>query len=141
MAQDRRRTVALGCRVWERPAYGRPPRDVREDLGTMTKQELIAKLRTNADDATTKLRAIPDEAWQQGRYENGWNARQILAHVASIEWTYPRLIDLAKQTPGQPPADNAQQKPTLDPLLLVAGLVAGVATLCLLLIGSRSAAS
>lgn len=36
-----------------------------------------------------------------------------------------------------PPA----QRPGLDPLLLVAGLVAGVATLCLLLIGSRSSAS
>jgi amicyanin len=34
-----------------------------------------------------------------------------------------------------------QERPTLDPLLLVAGLVAGVATLCLLLIGSRSATS
>jgi hypothetical protein len=30
-----------------------------------------------------------------------------------------------------------EPKSTLDPLLLVAGLVAGVATLCLLLIGSR----
>jgi amicyanin len=36
-----------------------------------------------------------------------------------------------------PPAQRAG----LDPLLLVAGLVAGVATLCLLLIGSRSSAS
>jgi amicyanin len=36
-----------------------------------------------------------------------------------------------------PPA----QRPGIDPLLLVAGLVAGVATLCLLLIGSRSSTS
>ncbi|MBO0685244.1 MAG: maleylpyruvate isomerase N-terminal domain-containing protein [Candidatus Dormibacteraeota bacterium] len=36
-------------------------------------------------------------AWEGGRYENGWNARQILAHLASIEWTYPRLIDLARE--------------------------------------------
>ena len=78
----------------------------------MTKQELIAKLRTNADDATTKLRAIPDEAWQQGRYENGWNARQILAHVASIEWTYPRLIDLAKQPPEAQPTSVQQATAT-----------------------------
>lgn len=34
-----------------------------------------------------------------------------------------------------------QPRPTLDPLLLVAGVVAAVATLCLLLIGSRQAAS
>jgi plastocyanin len=43
-----------------------------------------------------------------------------------------------------PPAvamSAAAERPTLDPLLLVAGLVAAVATLCLLLIGSRSTAS
>jgi amicyanin len=44
------------------------------------------------------------------------------------------------ETPAaQPVAAAAMPEPksTLDPLLLVAGLVAGVATLCLLLIGSR----
>jgi len=34
-------------------------------------------------------------------------------------------------------AASGGQQTSLDPLLLVAGLVAGVATLCLLLIGSR----
>src|SRR3954452_13850485 len=80
----------------------------------MNKQELIAKLRTNADDALTKLRTVPDDAWQQGRYENGWNARQILAHVASIEWTYPRLIDLAKQ-PLDAQATTVQQATAATP--------------------------
>ncbi|MFN0095074.1 MAG: DinB family protein [Dehalococcoidia bacterium] len=31
----------------------------------------------------------------EGRYERGWDGRQILAHLASIEWTYPRLLDVA----------------------------------------------
>lgn len=31
---------------------------------------------------------------EEGRYESGWNGRQILAHMASIEWTYPRILDL-----------------------------------------------
>lgn len=60
----------------------------------------------------------------------------------------------AAETPvAQPPAEAEAvqqavataappaQRPGLDPLLLVAGLVAGVATLSLLLIGSRSSAS
>lgn len=49
-----------------------------------------------------------------------------------------------EETPAaqQPVVAAAQAPPerlSLDPLLLVAGLVAGIATLCLLLIGSRSA--
>ena len=81
----------------------------------MTKQELISKLRKNADDATARLRTISDDAWQQGRYENGWNARQILAHVASIEWTYPRLIDLAKQPPDVQPTTVQAATATAQP--------------------------
>ena len=42
------------------------------------------------------VRALPPERLEEGRYENGWNGRQILAHIASIEWTYPRLIDIAR---------------------------------------------
>jgi hypothetical protein len=67
-----------------------------------TKSELIATLRAQRDEVLTKLRAMPAEAFEQGRYENGWNARQILAHVASIEWTYKRLVEQAVggSTPG-----------------------------------------
>ena len=65
-----------------------------------TKQQLIEALRANGVHAVEKLRALPDAAFEPGRYENGWNGRQILAHVASIEWTYRKLIDVAKQTPA-----------------------------------------
>ncbi len=69
-----------------------------------SKAELLDALRTSEQEVLTKLRALPAEEFERGRYENGWNARQILAHVASIEWTYPRLMELAKQ--GTPPASN-----------------------------------
>jgi hypothetical protein len=65
----------------------------------LTKSELIEALRTNGDEAVGALRAVPAAEFELGRYENGWNGRQILAHVASIEWTYRRLIDVAKQAP------------------------------------------
>jgi hypothetical protein len=60
-----------------------------------TKDELIADLRAQGVEVVAAFRAVPDANWDQGRYEGGWNARQILAHIASIEWTYARLVDLA----------------------------------------------
>ena len=75
---------------------------------TASKAELLDKLRTSGNEIVTKLRAIPPESFEQGRYESGWNGRQILAHIASIEWSYPRLIDIART----PPAPVEQAPPT-----------------------------
>jgi hypothetical protein len=85
---------------------------------TAAKDELIAVLRSSGDDALRTLRALPEQAYEQGRYESGWNARQILAHVASIEWTYPRLIDVAKQSAGagtEQTAVGKEEKPPTRP--------------------------
>jgi hypothetical protein len=73
----------------------------------ITKDELLEALRANGAHAGETLRATPESAFEQGRYENGWNGRQILAHIASIEWTYRKLIDIAKQTPTDAPRDAA----------------------------------
>ncbi len=69
----------------------------------ITKAELLAGLRSSAAEALATLRALPAETFEQGRYESGWNGRQILAHIASIEWTYPRLM----QPPAPAPAPTA----------------------------------
>ena len=73
-----------------------------------SKQELLDALRASRDEVLAIVRALPPARLEEGRYENGWNGRQILAHVASIEWSYPRLIDIARsaapaQTTGDPP--------------------------------------
>ncbi len=65
--------------------------------GVLTKAELLEELRSSQQHLLDRLGALPEYQFEQGRYEGGWNARQILAHVASIEWTYPRLIDAARQ--------------------------------------------
>ncbi len=65
--------------------------------GVLTKAELLEELRSSQQDLFDRLGALPEDQFEQGRYEGGWNARQILAHVASIEWTYTRLIDVARQ--------------------------------------------
>lgn len=72
----------------------------------ITKQALLAALRETETHALERLATVDASGWETGRYENGWNARQILAHVASIEWTYPRLLDIAR-TAGQAEAARA----------------------------------
>jgi len=69
-----------------------------------TKAELLAALRASRDEALALIRAVPSDRLEAGRYENGWNGRQILAHIASIEWSYPRLIDIAREAAAGPAA-------------------------------------
>jgi hypothetical protein len=75
-----------------------------------SKSELIAALEASRDDLLAKVRPMPEEAFSQGRYENGWNAKQILAHVASIEWTYPKLIEVAHAAAGGTAADTTAER-------------------------------
>ncbi len=65
-----------------------------------SRAELLEALRAGRDQVLAIVRALPPERLEEGRYEAGWNGRQILAHIASIEWTYPRLIDIARATPA-----------------------------------------
>jgi len=80
-----------------------------------SKQELLDKLRTSRDEIVAKLRALPPESFEQGRYESGWNGRQILAHIASIEWTYPRLIAMARGDLPKPEPAGTDQRSTEQP--------------------------
>lgn len=75
-----------------------------------SKTELIEALRSSEQRLLDKLQPLSEADFEEGRYENGWNARQILAHVAAIEWTYPRLIEIARQAsaPTDPPQSKAQ---------------------------------
>lgn len=72
-----------------------------------SKQEVLEALRVGGTEAVAALRALPAGAFEEGRYENGWNARQILAHIAAIEWTYPRLLDLAVTPTASTPTPTA----------------------------------
>ena len=80
-----------------------------------TKAELLDALRSSGRELVQRLRALPPEEFERGRYENGWNGRQILAHIASIEWTYTRLFDVATQgapaPASAPPAAVGRSEP------------------------------
>jgi uncharacterized damage-inducible protein DinB len=73
---------------------------------TTAKDELVEAIRQAGVELAERLRATPEEAFEKGGHENGWNGRQILAHIASVEWTYPRLLDLARIA-GTPEAAGA----------------------------------
>ncbi|HEU4366812.1 MAG TPA: DinB family protein [Methylomirabilota bacterium] len=77
-----------------------------------SKPELLAALRRSRDEVVALVRALPPARLEEGRYERGWNGREILAHIASIEWTYPRLVDIARDTP---PPEAGPAAPTAAP--------------------------
>ena len=62
-----------------------------------TREDLIAALQADSEEFQEAVAQLPVEAFERGVYEQGWNARQLLAHIAAIEWTYPRLIERAEQ--------------------------------------------
>ena len=62
-----------------------------------TRADLIAALQQDSEEFQEAVAQLPAEAFERGVYEQGWNARQLLAHIAAIEWTYPRLIERAEQ--------------------------------------------
>ena len=76
-----------------------------------SKAELLHALRSSRDEVIALVRSLPPARLEEGRYENGWNGRQILAHIASIEWSYPRLIDIARTPPV--PAEEAPPTRTM----------------------------
>ena len=61
-----------------------------------TREELLAALQADAARLPEVVGAIGEAELERGVYENGWSARQLLAHLAAIEWTYPRLIERAQ---------------------------------------------
>src|SRR3989338_4289586 len=87
---------------------------VMPDEGMLSRAELLDALRASRDEVLTIVRALPPERLEEGRYEAGWNGRQILAHIASIEWTYPRLVDIAREAPAvEAAAEAAPATPTM----------------------------
>ena len=74
-----------------------------------TKADLLGALRSSGEEFLATLRGLPPDRFEEGRYEGGWNGRQILAHVAAIEWTYPKLLEIPAQAP---PSAGSHEPPS-----------------------------
>ncbi len=75
------------------PHDSNPTEDYRvtTDAPAPSKAELLQALHASRDEVVALVSGLPPERLEEGRYENGWNGRQILAHIASIHWSYPLL--------------------------------------------------
>lgn len=62
----------------------------------MERRELVEALRTSGAQAMASMAAVPDSALAAPGYENGWTVHGIMAHVASMEFAYRRLPDIAR---------------------------------------------
>lgn len=49
-----------------------------------TRQEAIAAVRAASERALALAGTLSDEDWRRPVYENGWNVRQVFAHLASM---------------------------------------------------------
>lgn len=79
-----------------------------------TRESLLAALRAQGDEVATALRSLSADALARGAYEQGWSVRELAAHVASIEWTYARLVDLAAQEAGGGSGQASGTSPDMD---------------------------
>ena len=63
-----------------------------------TKSGIIEGIRQVQAEAMRVASAMPDDAWDKGVYENGWNAKQILCHVA-LSANVPAFLIAAANSP------------------------------------------
>ncbi len=73
----------------------------------LSKDDLLAALHASGEEVITKTRGLPPSAFARTCYAEGWTGHDVLAHIASIEWTYPRLIDIARRADDRPPSGAA----------------------------------
>jgi hypothetical protein len=77
-----------------------------------SKAQLIETLKSSERDLLDRLGSLAPSEFEKGAYERGWNRRQILAHIASIEWTYPRLVAMARGDVPKPEPTGTDQRST-----------------------------
>ena len=78
---------------------------------TVSKELLLENIRASRDELLAAAAEVPEAQWTEDRYDEGWTARDILAHLASIEWTYPRILDLADKKEPQAPKEPPKPRP------------------------------
>lgn len=74
-----------------------------------TRAEIIDAIQAGMNRATSTFSKLSDDQLETKIHEgpDGWNARQILAHLASRQPTYDMLISMALEGSGAPPGGFA----------------------------------
>lgn len=61
-----------------------------------SRNQIIAKMQDLQSEIEHAVASMPEGAWLAGIYEGGWNARQILAHMASTSGTAGFILGMAR---------------------------------------------
>lgn len=64
-----------------------------------TKEDVLEALQGFRTAAEELVATLPQSEWERGVYENGWNAKQILAHLASTAGIASFVLTLARSGP------------------------------------------
>ena len=63
------------------------------------KEDVIGAIRSAQQEVERLVSSAPESAWSKGAYEQGWNAKQVLCHIASTSGVAGFLLSMAK-APG-----------------------------------------
>ncbi len=63
------------------------------------KRDVIGAIRSAQQEVEGLVSSTPESAWSKQAYEQGWNAKQLLCHIASTSRIAGFLISMAK-APG-----------------------------------------
>lgn len=62
-----------------------------------SKDQIIARMQDLQGQIEEAVRSMPEHAWSRGIYEGGWNARELLAHMASTSGTAGFILGMARR--------------------------------------------
>lgn len=73
-----------------------------ESTKTDAPEELALELRRHGEVVSQTLREMTPGVLAPRSSSSDWSGHDLLAHIASMEWTYPKLIEVAQavSTPG-----------------------------------------
>ena len=65
-----------------------------------SRQDVIDTLNAVRTDVEQLVEATPEGAWTRGVYENGWNAKQVLGHLAAMSGVANFVMMMAQAPSG-----------------------------------------
>ena len=64
------------------------------------KNDIVTAMRQQLHEIEQLALSLPDAAWTRGVYENGWNAKQLLCHLAESSGVAGFLVGFAQVPPS-----------------------------------------
>lgn len=61
-----------------------------------TKEDVLAAMDSFKAEVESLVASIPENKWETGVYENGWNAKQLICHIASTAGVAGFVLTLAR---------------------------------------------